>query len=276
MTRFLSATGVLALLALSGGFQGVAAQQPLVMYDDFNARFIDPSRWYGQDFGFSETDRREQVREIQGNALRLASRLFSDPASGGPSRNGGSRVRFTQPADIRTIQADVRVMAVEAVGCPTGGAPALARLAIQGFFFRDAAATSTVGNAGMVSAALRVGRASNSAFPANQVSGVAQVFRCEDASCGITTTLGTASLGRVQLQQKATARLEWAEAEGHFAFTLGHHDAVVIPYAVAVSPAPEGSRIIDVSNSTPSCGPSARSLSYVEALVDNVQVNAVP
>ena len=55
----------------------------LVLYDNFDERFLDPTKWEGQFFGACSTvTALECVREIQDEKLRLAARIQGWPNVG--------------------------------------------------------------------------------------------------------------------------------------------------------------------------------------------------
>lgn len=276
---FRVSAGVLAIalaVCVAVPYATVLAQQSVVLYDDFNGKFINPDKWLGQDFGFTEVDRREQVREIKGNALRLASRLYGDPLTAVGSRNGGSRVRFSHPELVTTIRAELRATEVDLLGC-SAQAPASARATVQGFFFNDGSSTGPNDRTGEVSAGISIGSSSAVADPPGVLTVTAFAFHCSNAQCSSATSLGGALLGSVLLKEKTSVALAWDQTASQFVFQFGNQLPVSIGYSFAtVNPPAVDSKIIDVSNSVRNCGSGVRSLAYMELFVDNVSVNPVP
>ncbi len=274
--RVLASVSAVALALLITASHGIVhGQQALVLYDDFNGKFINPDKWFGQDFG-SEIDRREQVREIKGNALRLASRLYGDPLTAGGRRDGGSRVRFPQPELVTAIQAELRATEVNVVGCSVQ-APANARVTVQGFYFNDGSSTGSTDRTGEVSAGISIGRSSAPADPPGVLAATAFAFRCSNNQCSSRTSFFDASLGSVTLKEKTAVRLEWDQTNSQFIFQVGDNLPASVGYSFGtVAQAVVNSKIIDVSNSVRNCGSGVRSLAYMELFVDNVYVNAVP
>lgn len=276
--RSLIAAG-LAVAMLSVPLTGIgSAPTPdgMVLYDDFNSALINPDKWFGQDFGFAETDRRDQVREIRSNTLRLASSLYGDPAVTGGNRNGGSRVRFPKPQSVTAIRATVRVWDAAVSGCAAGG-PATTRGTIQGFFFNDGSGVAPTDRTGEYSAGISISRASNSVDPPDVLRASGFAFRCSNASCSGSSLIGSIALGTVALKEPTAVLLQWDEANAQFVYRLGEGAPVSVAYSVA-SPIPPvvNSKIIDVSNSVNSCGSGVRSAAYMDLRVDNVFVNVVP
>ena len=72
---------VVLLVVLVG--VSVQAQEPLILYDDFNTELIDPGKWFGEQFGFAG---REAVRLIRGNHLHLVDRAY-----GGTDSDSGTK-----------------------------------------------------------------------------------------------------------------------------------------------------------------------------------------
>lgn len=274
-----SLIAVLAVAMLSVPLAGIGrapAPGGMVLYDDFRSARINPDKWFGQDFGFTEIDRRDQVREILSNTLRLASSIYGDPVMVGGNRNGGSRVRFTRPESVTAIQATVRVWDAAASGCTTGG-PATTRGTIQGFFFNDGSSTSSSDRTGEYSAGVGISRASNSLDPPGVLRASGFAFRCSNASCSSSVSIGSVSLGTVTLKEKTSVLLQWDEANAQFVYQLGEGAPVSVAYSVAShAPPVVNSKIIDVSNSVNNCGAGVRSEAYMDLRVDDVFVNAVP
>lgn len=264
---------VAVFLAVS--YPTVRGQSDLVLYDDFNGKFIDPDKWVGQDFVVGQLALREQIREIKGNALRLASRLYSEDFR----RSAGSRVRFTNPAVVNTIEAELRVTEVEVAGCPAPDAPSTVRATVQGFFFNDGSGSPATrfqpeNRTGEFSAAIRLFRSSDSVDPPGVFQVIASAFRCDNAECSAQTSLGNESLGTIASHRKTTVRVEWNAANSWFLFQRDADAPVPIGYSVGtIVPPMVESKFIDVVNFVPNCGGGFRPLAYLEVFVDNVRVN---
>ena len=70
------------------------AAQTLTLYDNFDHKFINPSRWA---YAFcSNTPELECVREIRDERLHLAHRTFGLTNSNTGQQNGGGRGRVCQ------------------------------------------------------------------------------------------------------------------------------------------------------------------------------------
>jgi hypothetical protein len=249
------------------------AQSALVLYDDFNGKVIDPDRWTGQDFDTSARDRRETVRETTGNALRLASRLYSNPNLE-TTRNGGSMIRFLDPSSVNAIRAQLRVMDVEANACDPGGSPAIARGQMSGVFFNTGAGAAPSNQTGDVRAGLTIRRTSSSLDPPQVLEVIAFVNECTNAACTTTSSQST-RLGSVELKEKVNVALEWDKVNSQFAFQLRDDGPVAISYSAPLLKAPiAGEKTFFVTHTAPGCGGGLRSDAYMDLRVDNVFVNA--
>ncbi len=97
------------------------AQQPssnLVLYDNFDERFLDPAKW--SPYGACYTDNGmelECVREIRDERLHVAHRNFGNRDSNVGNQFGSAAVSFVNPSQIKSIATDLAVLHAEAVSC---------------------------------------------------------------------------------------------------------------------------------------------------------------
>jgi hypothetical protein len=83
-------------------FVSVPAQAQLVLYDDFNSRFIDPGKWVVNQSGNDSS--REYVREIQSNRLRMAIRNYGDTNSDSGGRFDGTFLESPIPTPLQQFK----------------------------------------------------------------------------------------------------------------------------------------------------------------------------
>ena len=124
--RFSSRSRVGAILALSFVLLVsislmLHAQQPssnLVLYDNFDERFLSPTKW--NTFGACYTTNGmelECVREIRDEKLHLAHRNFGNRDTNVGFQFGDANVSFVNPSLIKTITSDLTVQGVAESNC---------------------------------------------------------------------------------------------------------------------------------------------------------------
>src|SRR5437870_7487017 len=102
----------------------VQALEPLVPYDNFNAKRLDPAKWFGTEVGGGY----EAVREVRDHRLRLASRVYVNSLRFLPFLIGDGRRFFAPNLDslrlnvltssaVTALEATVRVRKVEVTEC---------------------------------------------------------------------------------------------------------------------------------------------------------------
>lgn len=133
--------GILTLCfaILVGLSQMVYAQQPstnLVLYDNFDERFLNPTKWspYGACFTWSVL---ECVREIQEDRLRLAVRSYGATNSNQGNGYGPSELHFTNPTSIKSIAASLTVRQATGTGCSANTGSSGGHALLAGTFFNS-------------------------------------------------------------------------------------------------------------------------------------------
>ena len=234
------------LLALSGY---VHAQSPLTLYDNFNARLINPDRWVGAEFPGPVGE--EAVREILGGSLHLAYRGY------GTTQGNFSNfmLQFRNPANIRAIQATVKVRKYAVKDCPENPSPTSVDARLLGFFFGDVFTT------------LLIRGYSTDPIGVLRVQGF--VEQCNAAGC---QNLGFQELGTATVGQDVTLRIQWDSDNHRFIFQRDNLPQVFSPYAVA-DDAPGGPKWLDISMTMADCPSGPRPFAFMDALFDNVFVN---
>lgn len=93
--------------------------QRLTLYDNFEHKFIDPSRWAYAFCYASDGGELECVREVRDEKLHLAHREFGLTSSNTGQQNGGAGVGFANSETIKTMKTDLLVRSVLEVPCAT-------------------------------------------------------------------------------------------------------------------------------------------------------------
>ena len=97
------------------------AQQPssnLVLYDNFDERFLSPTKWntFGACFTGNGMEL-ECVREIRDEKLHLAHRNFGNRDTNVGFQFGSANVSFVNPSDIKSISSGLTVQGVAESNC---------------------------------------------------------------------------------------------------------------------------------------------------------------
>ena len=267
----------------------VHALEPMVLYDNFNAKRIDPAKWFGTEVGGGY----EAVREGRDHRLHLASRVYANrlfrPSWIGRRRLvapnlDGLRLNALTSSAVTALEATVRVKKVEVTECPiptildgvsfTGVTRAQAGL--FGFFFNTA--TPTPGSAeNDVFAGIAIVRQAPSPDPQKVLRVQAFVSRCADKTCVGGTSLDFQDMGPIKRGKKARLRIEWDQANHRFIFQRDGEPEVFSPYTVSDT-APSGSQVkfLGTANTVPFCRLQAgrpRPASFIDAFFDDVLVN---
>lgn len=265
-------------IVLLVGVPGVAvqAQEPLALYDDFNAPLINPAKWRGRESG---TVGVEAVREIRGNRLRMVNRAYGGTTSdSGAQTDNRLRMQFADSSGITAIAATVRVTHFEATGCPANpGTPTQIQARLSGFFFSALNPLAIPFPAVRdVLAAILVERRSDSPDPPEVLRVRSFVFHCGDLDCFSGTTLGADDLGPINRGEKASLRIQWDPGNDRFIFQRDAEPEVFSPYTLSpTAPGPSLVKRLDVVPSVANCKPpQAQTIASMEVFFDDVFVNA--
>jgi hypothetical protein len=241
------------------------AIEPYKLYDRFDEKPLDPSRWVDS----------EKIREIKGGGLHLMQRTWSDGFGDVGLFSVNWSNNFTNPASITQMRARVNVHALETNACSSNSSIADARARIIGGFFNVGVPTpgSQVGD---MLAQIRFIRASNSPDPQGmlRVEGVVSV--CTNSDCSFASTQGNVvSLGTVALGTAATVEMKWDKGGKTFSFS---RDAGAFSGTVGYSQDdsnPPGNLFRQLSTrvNVPHCQSAARVPAVVDVRFDNVFVN---
>jgi hypothetical protein len=249
----------------------------LTLYDNFNAMYIDPDKWFGAELapqaGGGTGGGTEAIRQIQGRRLRLLYRAYGRKVL--PTAPTTEILRreldliMQNSATVTAIEATVQVAAVTTTGCPGNSEHTLAWARLGGRFFASG------GND--VVAIIYLGRRSDTPEPSNVLHARAGVFHCADPACTKASDLFPAQdLGAVKLRQTARLRVQWEQGNHRFIFQRNKAPEVVMPYTVTDTDPPSmKAKLLSATLSVPDCTSTTtpRPKAFIDALFDDVKVN---
>jgi len=259
---------VLLTLALSKASQG-----QLVLYDNFNSKHIDPSKWVGAATSLSsDANRREVAVQLVGEKNRqllIAENIYSANTGNTGSAGDGFGLAFASPEKVTALSFTLAVNKDAISGCaanPIGWAGA-------GFFGRYFNPTGD-GPIGDIAASVSIGRLSTDSLGSLTVN--AAIVRCNDntPSCDDQSTLSSQILGYLQLGGNNTYSVTWDRTNHQFIFQMNNGSQVSLAYAVSDAYQPGfPDKSFWVSGNVPHCSAKPRPSASVEALFDDVYVN---
>jgi len=225
------------------------AQQPssnLVLYDNFDERFLSPVKW--SPYGACNWTVLECVRAIEDDRLRLAVRVYGWTNSNQGDQYGPSELHFSNPAPIRSIATEFTVRRTSAMACPPNTTlyNSHAHTILQGTFFNSGSGNS-----------------------ADDVQGLLLFDHDASNPQGVITVLGLmywqgqffggVGLGTINVGQKVIAQLSWDQPNHQFVaswtdvLTSAKSEALM-PYNMpdtALATAPD--KLIGVRTWVPNC-----------------------
>jgi hypothetical protein len=288
---------VMLLVVLIGapGYPG-----PLTLYDDFNAGYIDPDKWFGRELGpepvvppggpvpppvppgAGREAGAEAIRQILDGQLRLLYQGYGqrDSDKGRLRREVNLNIQDSaamKAKDVTAIEATVEVTAVTTNGCPTAAVPdtdyTVAGARVSGRFF---SATNSGAKVGDVVALIFLGRTSFD--PPNVLHVTARVFHCFDENCtDFAEPLSTPrDLGLPLLPgQKVKLQVQWDKDNGRFIFKRDSTTEVV-SYQPTLTFKTDPSfpiKKLSATMNVPNCMPlSPRPVASIDARFDDVMV----
>ena len=267
VTRLVSGAFILAIL-----ISPVWAVD-LVLYDDFNAKLINPDKWFGRVSGSSGNELFETIREIKGNRLHLLGRGYgrTDIGSGGSA--SGVQLFFSNPNFV-AIKATLQVKNYDLVGCGDSDTGSRVRARIVGSFFNTTDAPTSGSLENDVWAQIRLQRNANSSDSPKVLLVLADVFRCTDSTCTGFETLGAGDLGTANVGEKVTLRLEWDQTKHQFIAQRDNEPEVFLPYSVSDTSTPGAKfRRMEVTQTLTNCTAQPRPVGFMDAYFDDVFVN---
>jgi hypothetical protein len=252
--------GLLAVLILA---TLPCAAQTLTLYDNFDHKFINPSKWAYALCYSSNGLEMECVREIRDERLHLTHRHFGVQANDGGQQNGAALVGFANAQNIKAIRTDVTVRSNLEVACaanPSFGS----NTGLWGTFF----------NAGSGNPNDDVGAAINLKRVASDPPGQLNVFG-QTFHAGIYS--GYISLGSVAIGTPVTITLAWDQPNHQFVISLTNKSTHVttsatMPYTFGdTTPVAGPAKVMQAGGFAPDCATNATSL-YVDAVFANVYI----
>jgi len=266
------AVWALVLLTFALSKAGVAQ---LVLYDNFNSKQIDPSKWDG---GFQDPESRESVRELTAapgqdddRRLHLKETTYSTTTDDNGASGSIFGLGFPVPTAITEASFSVVVKDVKTVGCASNpsGAVDIGPEFRGRFFNTESAPTSQLGDVEGGIGAYRT--------PSDVGSAIQVAFhyeRCDDDFCSTRTPLGFGVVGFIQPGTTNRFHIKWDQPNHRFIFQLNNGPLVVSPYTVAdTSPPSFDFRAIDIARQVAHCTTTPRSSASIDAYFDNVRVN---
>jgi hypothetical protein len=131
------------LVFLSHMVHAQQASSNLVLYDDFDERFLNPTKWntFGACYSGNGMEL-ECVREIRDEKLHLAHRNFGNRDTNVGFQFGQAALSFVNPSQIKSITSDLTVHGVAESNCAANQSfPPAAH--IDGFFFNTGTGNSS-------------------------------------------------------------------------------------------------------------------------------------
>jgi hypothetical protein len=264
----------MSLLCLLG--VPVYALERLVPYDDFNAAHIDPDKWSGGVYGDAST---EAIRQLQDHRLRLAYRSYGKTEADRGSLWHNQSLVFPNSATITAIQATVQVTDAMATGC-RGNPRSTETVAILGGFFFNTATPTPPGWVNEVMAGFRLVRTSDASEPPDVLRVHSFVLHCKEKwDChplDPRTKLHLQNLGLVKLGEMTRLRVQWDQENHRFIFQRGGDPEIVAPYTVSDTspPGSDSKKWLTITNGVANCTATPRPVAFIDALFDDVMVNA--
>ena len=267
-TAVLSSLLLAVVVSILTPAQLTFAQSGLVMYDNFNHRFLDPNRWLTSSPCFTWTVL-ECAREIQSGQLRLKVRGYGTTDSNAGSQYGESELIFLNANRIKRMASELVVRRTSAASCAASadqnsGTQAL----LKGNFFNSGSGT-----------------------PSDDVSALLIFNHLPTDPAGVLTVVavlnwqgqffGGTELGTINVGQRISAQLNWDNRNHQFIaswtdLASGAVSQASLPYTMPdTAPAAIAYKSLAVATFTPNCIGSRMLVDDVEATFDNVMVSGL-
>jgi hypothetical protein len=244
--------------------------KPLVLYDDFNGRWIDPAKWRDwsdlQGVRHAVIDLSPSYQGAGNNRrLRMFQRANSLTIGNQDVRWGWLGLQVPDPASITEISFVVLVNSAAISGCQSNPNTGGAWSGFVGRFFNYQG--QEYGDAGDVEVGLSVVRDGTDARVPLRVDAH---YGSEDGSANEYQTLGFVPLG-----QTAKLRVKWDQPNHQFIFQLNQDPEVFMGYTIPeMSPPNIPIKALWVGRGTPDCTTTPLASTMMDAYFDNVYVNA--
>jgi hypothetical protein len=216
----------------------------------------------------------ETARKIAGGKLEIDLTTWGRTDSNtGSAGTQSSRLAVTNPVPVTTIQADVTVKSVKAVGCAANTTSTRARAQVIGEFFNDGTSTGPGDRTGDIIGNIQSVR---DTLLGDRIE--AAITRCTNANCSTITSPAFVTFTASWVRGVAnTLSVQWDKPNKQFIYTLnpgGRQEQHILTYTFADSAAPVVDfKQVAVSNSAASCTAPPRANAIMKALFDNVMLN---
>jgi hypothetical protein len=260
------------------------AQNPLVLYDDFNSEFMDIEKWTTSERRDGGVMILESVRELHGGRLHMMGRAFGNTIPIPPvptplgTRAGDVNSSFGMGKVFQSLKVSVKVNDVEVTGCPSSNtSPSSSRARLVTFFFNAENTTPTPGNrTGDVLVQIRIQRSSISTDKPQLLEVWADVGRCSDSGCVGASEVTVVLLGTIMLGQWGTIGVDWDVDNNQFNLKLNKEPTITVPYTWPVYPVSSPGNILGVANRIANCPADERAMGFIDAEFENLFVRELP
>jgi len=239
------------------------AAQTLTLYDNFDHKFINPSRWAYAFCSPEDGLELECVREVRDERLHLTHRAFGLTYTNTGQNNGGAGVGFANSERIKTVKTDLVVRSVLEVPCAANSSFGTSA-GIWGTFFNDGSGDPNN------DAGAQLGVTRFTWMPAGELLVRGQTFHA-----GVYSDFFT--IGTVTIGTPITITLSWDQPNHQFVVSFTNKETNVttagtMPYAFSdTSPVAGPAKNLEVNGWAANCTANQTS-NYVDALFGNVYV----
>ncbi len=273
----------LAVVAVCALVPGPVSAQ-LVLYDNFEAKVLDPSKWTASESSADGIDILESARMIKTElvygfkGLEILNRSYANTESDTGRSGSYDRVLFTDGSHIKTIQAKVVVKKFQATTCSTNPGATEPRARIGGMFFNIGTAIPE-DNTNDIFAFIAIGRPTDSSEPANVLNVYGIVSLCNNANCSDTTQIHKEDMGTVNKKKKVKVGISWDPSNNQFLFQKGRTTQIwnnIAPVGGPPGTPRGGNKRIEINHLIPNCASSPRPMSYMDAFFDDIKIETLP
>jgi hypothetical protein len=239
------------------------AAQTKILLDNFDHKFLDPSRWYPSPACAGGGLEMECVRVIEDESLRLAHREVGQRDSNIGSQFGAAMALINHAETVKSVTADLVVRSVDAVTCAGNGG--FGQALISALFFNTGSGDPNDD----VGVTLAFGR--NPSDPPGQLLVFAQIFH------GSTYGIGFVALGNSALGTPVTASVAWDQNNHQFQVswtnkTTQTTTGAALPYSFSdITPPVNPTKMLEADGSTANCTANPTFV-YVDARFTNVYI----
>jgi len=274
MQRFLLSLMVMLAIVSVASAQTtppLAANPSAIVYDRFDQKWLDPSKWLPTEacHPFSDSSETfsvmECVRAIEEGKLRLEVKTWGDRSSNETRQYGDSELYFVRPNAVQSIKTTLNVKSTHAAICPANPNTSTSQAIFGGNFFN----TGTGNPADDMGGIFIFERNPGYGDPLTTVHGLALVIS-SSFCCGYH------DFGIFRIGQPIVAKLKWDQPNHQFiASTTTANGSIqaVMPYPTADTMPPAApSKFLGARAFVPNCTDQTTT-GDIEAYFDDVVVN---